>query len=100
MRIKFLIVAAGAIVAGLSLPAAADINAGKLTCDQFMAMGPNGQIEARNALTIFVNDSANVDVAAAAAAIIAGLSDADLNSRIDAACVDSKMSETVVSVLQ
>lgn len=94
------LLATAGVLAALSGPALAEIDAGALTCQQFTDMDAATRSEATNAVMSFVMDAANTKTSAAAAVIISDMEADEVHSRIDAVCQNQAVGITVISVLQ
>ena len=98
---KTVSVIAGLLVgAGLSAPALAQIDAGALTCEAFLALDAGGKVEASNAVTSFVTDAANAESTAAAAEMMKGMDATQAQQAIESACVGATAGITVPMALQ
>jgi hypothetical protein len=94
-------VIAGLLVgAGLSAPALAQIDAGVLTCEAFLALDAGAKVEATNAVTTYVADAANAASTAAAAEMLKGMDETQALQAIESACVGATAGITVPMALE
>ncbi len=88
------------VVAGLSAPALAQIDAGALTCEAFLALDAGAKVEATNAVTTYVAEAANAESTAAAAEMLNGMDATQAQQAIESACVGATAGITVPMALQ
>lgn len=93
-------IGAAALLAATAIPALAQIDAGALTCGDWVGMDTAGKLEATNAITNFVNDVTNSEIASLAATSIKGLPIEEVNKVIDSSCMDKDVTMTVVSAMK
>jgi hypothetical protein len=86
--------------AGLSAPALAQIDAGALTCEAFLALDAGGKVEASNAVSSYVADAANAATTAAAAEMMKGMDATQAQQAIESACNGAAAGTTVPMALQ
>jgi hypothetical protein len=86
--------------AGLSAPALAQIDAGVLTCEAFLALDAGGKIEATNAVMNYVADAANASSTAAAAQMMEGMDATQAQQAIESVCVGATAGITVPMALE
>ena len=85
---------------GLSTPALAQMDAGALTCEAFLALDAGAKVEASNAVTTYVADAANASTTAAAAEMVKGMDATQVQQAIESACVGATAGITVPMALQ
>jgi hypothetical protein len=88
------------VVAGLSAPALAQMDAGALTCAAFLALDAGAKGAATNAVTISVADAATAESTAAAAEMPSGMDATQAPQAVESACRGATAGITVPMALQ
>jgi hypothetical protein len=100
MKVLLKVVGVAALVASTAFPALAQMDAGAMTCGDFYGMDDAGRADALNAITNFINDTANSAVAAVAQTAITGMDSAGVQQLIDVGCEGQAVDTNLISTIK
>jgi hypothetical protein len=86
--------------AAFGLPAYAQMDAGSMTCGDFLSLEGGGKNDAVRAVALYVNDAANLATTSTASEAIQGKTNMEIQQKIEGDCGGQPPETNLISVLK